>query len=599
MAKRRFDDDESMRPKRLDREQLKEAVKIFSFIKPYRWSLIIGVFLLFLSSLVFMIFPYLFGQMVDIAQGNSDFEFNLRDMTFILFIILGIQGFVSYFRILLFAQVSEKGIADVRRAVYTQMISLPITFFEKNMVGELISRLTNDVEKLYAAFSITLAELMRQVIILVVGITLLFITTWKLALIMLATFPVIVIGAIFFGRQIRRLSKERQEELAKTNVILSETTQNIQVVKSFTNEHYEVKRYGQAMTDTVAIALKFARGRALFATFIVTFLFGALFFIILRAAMLVQSGDLTAGELISFVAYTAFIGGAIAGLGNFYTQLLGAIGATERIRDILGAVPELNAGKKGNTVNRFQGEVSFKKVAFRYPTRTDVPVLKEVDLKLSPGEKIALVGPSGSGKSTIIQLLLRMYAIEGGEILVDGKPIDTYDLSAYRSQFALVPQEVLLFGGTIRENILYGRPDASESDIKTAAIQSNCQEFIDIFPEGMETIVGERGVKLSGGQRQRIAIARAILKDPAILLLDEATSSLDAESEKEVQEALDKLMENRSSIIIAHRLATIREVDRIYVIDGGKIVETGTHIELVDKKEGVYASLAKLQFDTF
>ena len=585
------------RPK-VNREQFREALKIFEFIRPYKWYLIIGLVLLFVSSLVFMVFPFMAGQMVDIAQGNSKYDLTLQTMGLALLVILLVQGFVSYTRVIFFAKVSENGIADVRRAVYSRLLTLPIAFFEKNRVGELISRLTADVEKLYSAFSITLAEFIRQIIILVAGIIFLAITTPKLALIMLATFPVIVIGAFFFGRYIRKLSKQRQEELAESNIILSETTQNINVVKSFTNEDYEVKRYAGSLDRVVSIAMKFAGGRAIFSVFIVTILFGALFFIIWQAAIMVQRGDMTAGQLISFVAYTAIIGGAIAGLGNFYTQLLGAIGATERIREILGEEGELTPTDAVMPKHRFEGSVTFEDVHFVYPTRIDVPVLKGVDLDVKPGEKVALVGTSGAGKSTIIQLLLRLYPLEGGNILVDGKKATDYELSDYRKNFALVPQEVLLFGGTIRENILYGRPGASEAEIITAAEQSNSMEFINKFPEGMDTIVGERGVKLSGGQRQRIAIARALLRDPAILLLDEATSSLDAESEKVVQEALDKLMVGRSSIIIAHRLATIREVDRIYVLDGGRIVEEGTHEELILRDNGIYAGLAKLQFES-
>ncbi len=582
---------------KVSKEQFRDALKIFEFVRPYKWQLIIGMVLLFLSSLVFMVFPYLAGEMVDIAQGNSKHDLTLKNMGFILFGILAIQGIVSYSRVILFAHASERGIADVRNAVYQRMLTLPIAFYEKNRVGELISRLTADVEKLYSAFSITLAEFFRQIIILVVGIAFLAITTPQLTLIMLATFPVIVVGAFFFGKYIRKLSKERQEELAETNIILSETTQNIHVVKSFTNENFESNRYGKSMEKVVAIALKFASGRAIFSVFIVTVLFGALFFIIWKAAMLLQNGDMKAGELIAFVAYTAIIGGAIAGLGNFYTQLLGAIGATERIREILGEVGELTPSRHVIPKVKFKGSVRFENVHFNYPTREDIPVLKGVSLEVKPGEKIALVGTSGAGKSTIIQLLLRLYGHKEGTIYIDGKDAQEYELSDYRKNFALVPQEVLLFGGTIRENIIYGRPGASDEDIIQAAKQSNSWEFISSFPEGLETIVGERGIKLSGGQRQRIAIARAILRNPAILLLDEATSSLDAESEKVVQEALDKLMVGRSSIIIAHRLATIREVDRIYVLDGGKIVETGTHEELILNPNGIYAGLAKLQFD--
>lgn len=608
MAIRKEKESEEQKPK-LNKESLREAVKIFEFIGPYKWYLISGLFLLFLGSMVFMVFPYLSGLMIDVAQGTSEYDLTLGRIGWILGGILVVQAVLSYARVMLFAQVSERGIADVRKAVYEKMISLPIVFFEENRVGELVSRITADIEKLYSAFSITLAEFIRQVIILVAGIIFLAMTTPRLALIMLASFPVIVVGAMIFGRFIRKLSKVRQEELAHSNTILNETIQSIQAVKAFTNELFEAMRYGKSINKVITVSLKYAQGRAIFAVFIITLLFGALFFIIWEGANMVSTGTITAGQLVAFVSYTAIIGGAIAGLGNFYTELLGAVGATERVREILKMDSEIlvstnpgilssNNNSPGKTPPSIQGEITFKDVFFNYPTRLDVPVLKGVDLQVRPGEKVALVGASGAGKSTIVQLILRFYRVSSGEIRLDGKDLYDYDLSTYRQQVAIVPQEVMLFGGTIRENILYGKPEATEEEIRKAAELSNSLEFILSFPEGMETIVGERGVKLSGGQRQRIAIARAILKDPRILLLDEATSSLDANSEKVVQDALNNLMKGRTSIIIAHRLATIREVDCIYVLDQGRIVETGTHAELSMREDGFYQKLAALQFQS-
>ena len=597
MSRRKIKDDNEPLPK-LTKENWRQAFKIFDFVQPYKWTLVIGMFLLFLSSMVFMLFLTLPGEMVDIAQGKGKYDLDLKDIGLILLVVLFAQGFISYARVLLFARVSEKGIADVRMALYEKLVSLPIVFYEKNRVGELISRLTADVEKLYNAFSITLAEFTRQIIILIAGIVFLAISAPKLALIMIATFPVIVIFAMFFGRYIRKLSKERQDRLADSNVILSETSQTISAVKSFTNEWFEYRRYRTAMEATVKVALKYAQARALFTVFIVSILFGVLFFIIWQGAVMVQNGTMTAGNLISFVVYTATIGGAIAGLGNFYTDLLGAIGATERVRQILDEVGEVDIkASKGDLGKKILGRIDYENVHFRYPTRIDVPVLKGLSFQVEAGQKIALVGSSGAGKSTIVQLLLKFYNIESGGIKVDGKSIYEYNTTAYRQNIAIVPQEVILFGGSIRENILYGKPNASDQEIIEAAKQANAWEFISSFPEGLETMVGERGIKLSGGQRQRVAIARAILKNPAILLLDEATSSLDAESEKLVQEALNNLMKGRTSIIIAHRLATIREVDCIYVMDNGQIIEKGTHEELAIKENGTYNNLAKLQFD--
>ena len=597
MARRPIGSDDAPKVK-VTQESFKEAIKTLKFIRPYRWSLIGGLILLFLTSLIFMIFPWLIGQMVDIAQGKSSHNYSLKDIGWALVAILAIQGLISYTRVILFANVSEKGTADIRKALYEKMISLPITFFEENKMGDLISRLTADVEKLYSTFSITLAEFIRQVIILVVGIIFLAITTPRLSLIMLLTVPFVVVSAIFFGRYIRKLSRKRQKKLAESNSILGETLQAIQVVKAFANELFEVKRYAFSIGEVVRIAMKYASGRAIFATFIITILFGALFFIIWQGAVMVQNGTISAGELVAFVTYTFIIGGSIASLGNFYPEILGALGATERVREILNTESEVDLAADTSTPLKILGNIQYQNVHFHYPTRPDVEVLKGIDLNIRAGQKVALVGPSGVGKSTIIQLLLQFYKIAKGNILVDGKSIYQQNIRNFRNNIALVPQEVVLFGGTIRENILYGKENATEEEVKIAAKQSNSWEFITSFPDGLNTIVGERGVKLSGGQRQRIAIARAILKNPAILLLDEATSSLDAESEKLVQDALNKLMEGRTSIIIAHRLATIKDVDKIYVLDAGKIVEEGTHETLSLIENGLYSSLAKLQFES-
>ncbi len=599
MARRRPEVLEEDKNRKMNGESLREALKIFEFVSPYRWSLIGGLVLLFVSSMVFMLFPFLIGKMMDIASGKGFYELSLNDIFWLMFAVLLAQGVVSYFRVLLFARLSEKGIADLRVALYEKLVTLPITFYEKNRVGELMSRLTADVERLYNAFSITIAEFLRQILLLLAGLIFLGTQTPQLALIMLLTFPVAVILGMFFGKWIRNLSKERQQSLADTNVILNETMQSISVVKGFSNELFETIRYGKSNDKMVKIALKFAQGRAVFATFIVTILFGALIFVIYEGAVLIQEDKMTSGDLVMFTFVTAIIGGSIAGLGNFYTELLGAMGATERIREILAMESEVDAHDPilNQELKRLNGNIEYENVHFNYPTREDIEVMKGISFQIKAGQKVALVGPSGSGKSTIMQLLLRFYKIKSGDIKVDGKSVFDYNISAFRKNFAIVPQEVILFGGTIRENISYGKPEATEEEIIEAAKQSNSWEFIKKFPDQLDTVVGDRGIKLSGGQRQRVAIARGILKDPSILLLDEATSSLDAESEKVVQDALNKLMEGRTSIIIAHRLATVRDVDCIYVIDGGKIIEQGTHEELFAIENGAYAGLAKLQFE--
>lgn len=600
-------EEEKSRPK-VSRESLREALKIFVYIRPYRVQFIFGLVLLFLGSSVFLVFPAMIGRSLDVAQGNIPQDLNLYEIGGWLLAILAFQGVVSYLRVMMFAHVSERGTADIRVALYRRLISLPIVFFEQSRVGELVSRLTNDVEKLYNTFYFVLAEFLRQIIILVGGIAVLWWMSQRLAFVMLATFPVIVIGAMAFGRWVRKLSKQRQEKLGETNTILDETLQSIHAVKAFTNELFESRRYGRSNGEVVQVSMRYAKGRAVFSVFIITMLFGALFFVILYGMHMVQvdsvlpvgtPGKFTGGDLIAFITYTAVIGGSIASLGNFYTELVGAVGATERIREILKSPSEVEDRVRGDVqAGRLRGNISFNNIQFSYPTRADVEVLKGVSLDIPAGKKVAIVGQSGAGKSTIMQLLLQFHFPTHGSIHMDGRDIYDYELDSYRQNFAIVPQEVILFGGTIRENILYGKPEATDAEIEAAARLANAWDFISMFPEKLDTVVGERGIKLSGGQRQRIAIARAILRDPSILLLDEATSSLDAESEKVVQEALNRLMEGRTSIIIAHRLATIREVDCIYVLEHGHIVEQGTHEELSAKTDGVYSSLAKLQFES-
>lgn len=584
------------RPKRLNRKQLREAWKMLKFVRPYKWYFIAGLLLLSISSLLVMVFPWLAGQLTDIATGNSQYGLTLSKVGRILLVILVIQGLVSFFRVIFFAQVSERGMADVRKDLYQKLITLPVFFFEENRVGDLMSRISSDVDQLQQLFSVTLAEFLRQIFILVVGIGFVIYSAPQLALVMLVSFPFIVVGAVFFGRFVRRLSKKRQEELAQTNIVVEESLQGVRTVKAFTNERFEFNRYAEKVAYLVGVSLDLAKVRALFSTFIIVVLFGGIFFILWYGSKLVSEGSMTIGDLVSFITYMAFIGGALGSLGSFYTQILSTLGGTERLREILETDGELDLSKEAKEALDVSGNIAFKDVEFSYPSRPDLPVLKGINLHVNPGEKIALVGQSGSGKSTIVQLLMRLYALNGGVITLDQKSIEEYDLTAFRSLISIVPQEVLLFGGTIKENIAYGKPDALEEEVLLAAEQANAYEFISRFPDGFDTMIGERGIKLSGGQKQRIAIARAILNDPKILILDEATSSLDSESEKLVQDALNKLMKGRTSIIIAHRLSTIVDVDQIYVIENGKIVEQGTHSELTLKENGAYSNLAKLQF---
>jgi ATP-binding cassette, subfamily B, bacterial len=421
-----------------------------------------------------------------------------------------------------------------------------------------------------------------------------FILFPSLTIFMLLTFPVLIIAALFFGKFIRKLSKKTQDQLATSNVIVEETLHSIAVVKSFTNELFEVLRYKKSLNEVVNTAIHASKFRGVFISFTIVALFGGIVAVSWYGAYLVQAGEVSVGDLFSFVLYTTFIGGSIAGLGDIYSQLQRSVGASERILEILDQQDEQSSSSHNL---KLSGKIEFDHVQFSYPTRSDVTVLKGISFSIKPGEKIALVGPSGSGKSTIINMLMRFYTTSGGEIRVDDLSALDYNLSDYRSNIGIVPQEVILFGGTIRENIAYGKTNSTEEEIIEAARKANAWEFIESFPEKLDTVVGDRGVKLSGGQRQRVAIARAILKDPAILVLDEATSSLDAKSEQLVQEALEKLMENRTTVVIAHRLSTIRKVDTIFVIKDGSIAESGTHSQLASMDNGIYSNLLKLQLE--
>jgi ATP-binding cassette, subfamily B, bacterial len=593
MAKRKSKEGLKAEEKRpLNKQSLQKLRDVFQFMFPYKGKFALGIFALCISTFTILAFPRLAGELLDIASGKPSYFKSIDEGALALIVVLFVQSIFSFMRVYTFATVSERGMADLRKRLYGKTIWLPLSFFDNRRVGELLSRLTSDVSTLQDTFSFTLAELLRLILSLVFGVAFLFYLTPTLTIFMLSTFPVIVISAIIFGKFIRKLSKKTQDKLAEANVILEESFQSISVVKAFTNEVFEIKRYNKAVGEMVSIALFGAKYRGLFISFIIFVIFGGIVAVGWKGASLVQAGDIKVGELFSFVLYTSIIGFSIQGLGEIYAQLQRSIGASERVLELLNETDELQQNTSPINLN---GKIAFENVSFAYPTRPEFTVLKNLSLSIEPGEKVALIGQSGSGKSTIINLLMRFYPITHGSIIVDDKNINHLPLIAYRENLGIVPQEVILFGGTIEENIAYGKPGASMEEIREAARKANALEFIESFPDQFKTVVGERGVKLSGGQRQRIAIARAILKDPAILILDEATSSLDAKSEVLVQEALEKLMVGRTSIIIAHRLSTIKKVDRILVIQDGRIAEMGSHSELSNADNGIYSNLLKLQ----
>jgi ABC transporter fused permease/ATP-binding protein len=582
---------------RISRKNIKSFRRLFTYINPYKGTFIIGLFFLLLSTGTTLAFPYLASLLADVQNIAPDQQTHyLRQIGLAMIVLLVAQGVFSYLRIVLFTIVSEGSMADLRRDLYNKLITLSIPFFEERRVGELTSRITSDVTQLQSAISINLAELLRQLATLLAGIVVIFYTSPKLTGIMLSTFPVGIAAAVGFGRYIRKLSRQTQDILADSNVIVEETLQSVQAVKAFTNEWYEAARYQKSMERFVAVAVRTSKFRGAFVSLLISVVFGGIILVLWFGATYVQAGDMTIGELLRFMLYTLFIGGSIAGTADLFSNMQKAMGASERVFQVLDEQSEVQhlSPIKKETIN---GSIVYDNVQFSYPTRPDMAILRGLSLQIEPGQKIALVGHSGAGKSTVIQLLMRFYTASAGEIRINSVNINKFDITHLRANIGIVPQDVLLFGGTIAENIRYGRPNATDAEVTEAAKRANAWEFISTFPDAMQTMVGERGVKLSGGQRQRIAIARAILKDPAILILDEATSSLDAESESLVQAALDELMKNRTTIIIAHRLATVRNVDCIYVLDEGRVAEAGTHTELSTKESGIYQNLLRLQFD--
>jgi ABC transporter fused permease/ATP-binding protein len=574
---------------------LNKATIIFQYAGNHRWKFYVGLVFLLLTGATALAFPKLMGMLIDCVKNKDNSQANTIALG--LIVILFLQSICSYFRLYLFVNFTEHTLANLRLSLYSNLVKLPMSFFSQKRVGELNSRISSDITQIQDTLTSTIAEFLRQFILIIGGILLLANESIKLTLLMLSVVPLVAVAAVIFGRFIRKYSKKVQDQVAESQVIVEETMQGITIVKAFANEWYEIARYNGKIKEVVKLAIKGGKYRGYFASFIIFCLFGAIVAVVWFGVRLSISGEMSVGQLISFVLYSTFVGASFGGIAELYAQIQKAIGATERVFELLDETPEkINSVQNAAETNKIKGNVTFKNVAFSYHSRKEIKVLKDVSFTANFGQKIAIVGPSGTGKSTIASLLLRFYNIDGGEILVDGKNIYDYDLENLRGNMSIVPQDVILFGGTIRENIAYGKPNASEEEIILAAKQANALNFIESFPEKFETIVGERGIKLSGGQRQRIAIARALLKNPSILILDEATSSLDSESEKLVQEALEILMQGRTSIIIAHRLSTIRSADQILVLDKGKITEQGTHQELIALENGMYKNLSNLQF---
>jgi ABC-type multidrug transport system fused ATPase/permease subunit len=592
----RFEENDLPKAK-INANSLSKAILIFKYADNHKWKFYVGLGFLLMTGATALAFPKLMGMLVDCVKNKDNAQANTIALGLVC--ILFLQSFFSFFRLSLFVNFTEHTLANIRLALYSNLVKLPMTFFSQKRVGELNSRISSDITQIQDTLTSTIAEFLRQFILIIGGVALLASQSFKLTLMMLSIVPVVAVAAVIFGRFIRKYSKNVQDKVAESQVIVEETLQGISNVKAFANEWYEISRYKGKIQEIVKIAITGGKYRGYFASFIIFCLFGAIVAVVWYGVTLSISGEMSVGQLISFVLYSTFVGASFGGIAELYAQIQKAVGATERVFELLDETPEKINSDYNQFTEKLKGIVSFKNVSFYYPSRPEVQVLKDVNFTASFGQKIAIVGPSGAGKSTISSLLLRFYDIESGVILIDGKNIYDYDLENLRGNMSIVPQDVILFGGSIRENIAYGKPNATEEEILLAAKQANALDFVNGFPEKFDTLVGERGIKLSGGQRQRIAIARALLKNPSILILDEATSSLDSESEKLVQEALENLMEGRTSIIIAHRLATIRNADAILVLNDGVIAEKGTHKELLEIENGIYKNLSNLQFSEY
>lgn len=591
-----------MKESKKSKPNLKQAKGFLRYLKPYGFTFFIGWIFLLLSTSAGLLFPYLMGKLLGATSGSiSTSQINLISLNDInqvalaLFLLFGFQSLFSFLRVVLFNNVTENALRDLRNDAFQRLIYMPIDFFNENKVGELSSRISSDITQIQETLRTTIAELFRQLIMIFGGVIFLLFISWKLALIMLATVPVMAIIAVFFGRYIRKLSKKAQDFTAESNGIIEEALTGISIVKTFTNEFFILSKYKKATQETRDLNVKSGIWRGLFVSFIIFCLFGAIVFIVWQGLLMTQGNnpELSAEGFYQFVLFTIMMGASVGSLPDLYASFQKAVGSTEKLMELIQNDTER---EQSHGVNKpvLSGSIEMKGIQFSYPQRPEITVIQNLSLKIKENQTVALVGSSGAGKSTLSNLLLRFYPLQGGQIEVNGIPIEEIELQYYRENIGVVPQEVILFSGNIRDNILFGKPSASDEEVVFAAQQANAWEFISSFPGGLDTQVGDRGIQLSGGQKQRIAIARAILKNPAILILDEATSALDSESERLVQEALDTLMKGRTCIVIAHRLSTIRNADNIFVLQRGEIIECGKHQELIRKK-GVYADFVALQ----
>lgn len=586
------ENDPGRRP--ITRENLTGFGRIFGFVRPYLGWLVISLMALLFSVLLGLVLPLVIQNLVDTVLINGD-VYTLNWLAAGLMGVFVVQGIFSFVQRLTMAWAGEQTIADIRKAIFAHLHTLSLKFFADRRTGELVSRLTNDVSLLQSAITENLMALLRQLVMLIGSAFFLFYLNWRLTLVILTGIPLVSLTMVYLGRKIRRAAGEVQDALAAAANVVEESISGVRIVKSFAREAHETGRFGDKVDQTVNAAFRQARLSAILAPIIGFMAFASITLTLWFGSYEVLNGNLTAGGLVAYLVYTMMVASPVAALAGLYAQFQSALGATERLFELLDTPADVADKPAARPLPAITGQVTFHNVSFDYGA--GMPLLRGVQFTAAAGQVVALVGPSGAGKSTLVNLIPRFYDVREGAICIDGVDIRDVTLLSLRQQIGIVPQETILFSDTVYENIRYGKLEASRAEIEAAATAANAHHFIlNELPQGYDTVVGERGIKLSGGQRQRVAIARAILKDPKILILDEATSSLDSESERLVQEALERLMQNRTSFVIAHRLSTVVNADWVLVLEGGQIVEQGTHAQLLANPQGLYTRLYAMQF---